>query len=202
MACDCSFFAGATQCFAEVRFLVSTANYRWLVPPERTFLLLLLKRLEQLLQLRIRIVRILDRVTNRPLIAVDLIIITTLIRLITKEMNRLVIDAVLPLLLLRDKVQAVRLVPARGEDVEADLPADGVCEAVVRERLFQRAHHGGADVVLDVVLLVLVALLGGGVAADGRDVDHAVAELDEGAALDGDVEVGDVVQDPERNMLA
>lgn len=51
-----------------------------------------------------------------------------------------------------------------------------------------------AHVVLLVVLLVVVALLDGGVAADGADVDHAVAELDKGAALDGDVEVGDVVQ--------
>jgi hypothetical protein len=46
-----------------------------------------------------------------------------------------------------------------------------------------------------VVLLVVVALLVGGVAADGGDVDHAVAEFDEGAALDGNVEVGNVVQD-------
>ena len=140
--------------------------------------------------------------TDCPLIAVDLVIISALVRLITKEVNRLVIDAILPLFLLRNKVQAVRLVPASGEDVEADLPADGVCEAVVRERLLKRAHHGGPDVVLDVVLLVLIALLGGGVTADGRDIDHAVAELDEGATLDGDVEVGDVVQDPGRNMSA
>lgn len=45
-----------------------------------------------------------------------------------------------------------------------------------------------------VVGLKLVALLVAGVTADGADVDHAVAELDKGAALDGDVEVGNVVQ--------
>lgn len=52
-----------------------------------------------------------------------------------------------------------------------------------------------------VVRLKLVALLVARVAADGADVDHAVAELDEGAALDGDVEVGNVVQDKVGELL-
>jgi hypothetical protein len=51
------------------------------------------------------------------------------------------------------------------------------------------------DVGLLVVLLKLVALLLAAVAADGRHVHHARAELDERAALDGDVQVRDVVQD-------
>jgi hypothetical protein len=50
--------------------------------------------------------------------------------------------------------------------------------------------------MLEIVLLVFVALFSGCVTADRRDVDHAVAELDKGTALDGDVEVGDVVEDP------
>lgn len=45
-----------------------------------------------------------------------------------------------------------------------------------------------------VVRLKLLALLDAGVSADGADVDHAVAELDKGAPLDGDVEIGDVVE--------
>lgn len=49
-------------------------------------------------------------------------------------------------------------------------------------------------VVLLVELLVVVTLLHAGVPAHGADVDHAVAELDKGAPLDGDVQVGDVVQ--------
>jgi hypothetical protein len=98
-------------------------------------------------------------------------------------------------------VEAVCLVPASGEHVEGDLSTDGVCEAEVGEGFFERGDHGGADVVLDVVGLVVVALLDGGVAADGGDVDHAIAEFDEGAALDGDVEVGDVVEDPGEELL-
>lgn len=58
-----------------------------------------------------------------------------------------------------------------------------------------------AHAVLLVVFFVLVALGDARVAADGRDVDHAVAELDEGAALDGDVEVGDVVQHEAHQLL-
>lgn len=51
-----------------------------------------------------------------------------------------------------------------------------------------------ADLVDVVVLLELVALLLRAVAADGRHVDHAHAELHERPALHGDVEVGDVAQ--------
>ncbi len=136
---------------------------------------------------------------NRPLITINLPIVSALIRLVAKEVNLVIHDA-RALLLGLDMAQAVRLVPARGEHVEGNLPADRVCEARVGEGFFQLGDHGRADVVGDVVGLVFVALVGRGVAADGGNVDHAVAELDEGAALDGDVEVGDVVEDPVFNQ--
>ena len=129
---------------------------------------------------------------NRPLIAIYLPVIPALVRLIAKKVYLVVHDA-RPRLLRFNVSQAVRLVPARGEDVEGDLAADGVCEAVVRESFFELCDHGGTDIVGEIVGLVVVALLGRGVAADGGDVDHAAAELDEGSALDGDVKVGDVV---------
>ena len=60
----------------------------------------------------------------------------------------------------------------------------------------ERAQRAAwADLMLEVELLEVVALLAAAVAPDGRDVEHAVAELDEGATLDRDVQVGDVVQD-------
>ena len=58
-----------------------------------------------------------------------------------------------------------------------------------------------ANAVLEIVLLVLVALLDAGVTTDGADVDHAIAELDEGTALLGDLEVGNVVQDELDELL-
>lgn len=155
----------------------------------------LLKALQQLLQLRIRVLRVLNLMSNRPLITINLPIIAALIRLVSKEVDLIIHDAT-PALLLGHMLETVRLVPARGEHVERDLSADRVREAEVGEGFLELRDHGGADVVLDVVGLVVVALLDGGVTADGRDVDHAVAELDKGAALDGDVEVGDVVEDP------
>lgn len=50
------------------------------------------------------------------------------------------------------------------------------------------------DASLEVILLKLIALLLAAIAADGRHVEHAIAELNEGAALYGDVQVSDVVQ--------
>jgi hypothetical protein len=67
-------------------------------------------------------------------------------------------------------------------------------QAEVGEALLEGGDKGLADLGGLVVGLEVVALLGGGVTADGADVDHAVAELDKGAALDRDVEVGDVVE--------
>lgn len=72
-----------------------------------------------------------------------------------------------------------------------------------------KVGEGGLDVldelltnaVLEIVLLVLVALLDAGVTTDGADVDHAIAELDEGAALLGDLKVGNVVQDELDELL-
>lgn len=51
------------------------------------------------------------------------------------------------------------------------------------------ANLGGLVVGLEGVTLLVAS-----VTADRADVDHAVAELDKGTALDGDVEVGNVVQ--------
>jgi hypothetical protein len=45
------------------------------------------------------------------------------------------------------------------------------------------------DALFEVVHLILVTLLLAAVASDRRHVEHAVAELDEGAALHGDVNV-------------
>ena len=62
------------------------------------------------------------------------------------------------------------------------------------ESLLESCHKLLPDLGLVVKGVKVVPLLGGSVPADGADVDHAVAELDKGAPLDGDVEVGDVVQ--------
>lgn len=58
-----------------------------------------------------------------------------------------------------------------------------------------------SDLGLLVIGLKLVALLVAGITTDRADVDHTVAELDEGAALDGDVKIGNVVEDKVGELL-
>jgi hypothetical protein len=151
-------------------------------------------QVKDLLELADRVGRVRDRVANRAWVLKDLIVITTGRRLVAKEVDRLVLDAARLLRLGLEVTQAVRLVPAVGEHIKADLPTNGKRQAQVGELLLQDSDKLLADLGLIVVLVEGEALLVGGVPADGADVGHAVAELDKGAALDGDVEVGDVVQ--------
>jgi hypothetical protein len=133
-------------------------------------------------------------VANGPGVIVDFPVVSARERLVAKEMDGLVLDAAGLLRLVLEVLEAVGLVPAIGEDVEGDLATNGEGKAEVAEALLQLVDKGLADLGLVIVVLEVETLLGGGVAADGADVDHAVAELDKGAALDGDVEVGNVVE--------
>lgn len=58
--------------------------------------------------------------------------------------------------------------------------------------------EGGNKLLSNLGVLVkgleVVPLLGAGIPSDGADVDHAVAELNKGSPLDGDVQISDVVQ--------
>lgn len=60
-----------------------------------------------------------------PLVLKDLIVITTLEDLVAEKVNSRVLDTG-NVLLRRQVLEAVGLVPASGEDIEGDLPADGV----------------------------------------------------------------------------
>lgn len=71
-------------------------------------------------------------VSSRPAIRVDLIIISSRHGLVAEEVNGVVLNA-RNFLLCLNVLQAEGLVPACREDVEGDLTADGVCQAVVRE---------------------------------------------------------------------
>lgn len=124
----------------------------------------------------------------------DLVVVAALECLVAKEVDRSVLDSAHLLGLVLQMLQTVRLVPARGEHVERNLPTNREGQAQVAESLTQLLDKSLADLVHLVIGLVVVALLDTGVTADGRDVDHAVAEFNKSAALDGDVEVGNVVE--------
>lgn len=68
-------------------------------------------------------------------------------------------------------------------------------QSQIGKLLLQRLDEVGTDVVGEIKGLVVITLLNTGITPDGGHVDHAVAELDERSTLDGNVEVGDVVQD-------
>ena len=46
-----------------------------------------------------------------------------------------------------DVAQAVRLVPPLRKDIEANLPTDGIFEAIVREAFLQSLYHRFSDVM-------------------------------------------------------
>lgn len=157
-------------------------------------------QIKQLLELSCSVLRASHRMTNSSGVLKDLVVVTALERLVTKEVHSGIGDTARLLGLVLQVLQAVRLVPAGGEDIKGNLAADAEGEAQVTEALAQLLNKSLANFVLLVVDLVVNALLNAGVPTDRRDVDHAVAELDEGTALDRDVQVGDVVQ-AERGKL-
>lgn len=64
--------------------------------------------------------------TNRAWVLVDLVIIAALVRLVAKEVDGGVLNAIRLLGVGLEVSKAVSLVPAGWEDIEGDLTADGV----------------------------------------------------------------------------
>ena len=121
-----------------------------------------------------------DRVALGPLVSENLKVIAALKGLVSKEVDLIEITSV-------QEAQAVRLVPAGGKDIERDLTADAVREVEVLELLLHGGDHVLADVVLQIELLVVIALLARAVPANGGDVEHTRAELDEGTTLSSEL---------------
>lgn len=63
--------------------------------------------------------------TLSPWVGENLIVVSTRERLVTEEMDGLVLDT-RDVLLVLDVLQAVGLVPTSGEDIKRNLAADGV----------------------------------------------------------------------------
>lgn len=74
-------------------------------------------------------------------------------------------------------------------------------EPEIRELLLDGLHKIAANVVLQIILLVLIPLLRAGITTNRRDVDHAVAELDESSSFDGNIQIRNVVQDEAYKLL-
>jgi hypothetical protein len=74
-------------------------------------------------------------------------------------------------------------------------------KAQIRELLLDSLHKLLANLVLEIELLILVALLDRSIPADRADVDHTIAELNKRAALHRDIQIGHVVQDEAHQLL-
>ena len=155
--------------------------------------------------------------TDRSWILVDLVVVATHFCLVSEEVDGRVLHSTRLLGIVLKVLQAVCLIPACWEDVERELSSNRVSaktkisilmiiecrdgtgredlrKAHVRELLSQLANKGLSDLVDLVILLKVKSLLEVSITADWADIDHAIAELDECTALDGNVEIGDVVQ--------
>lgn len=103
----------------SLSFLPTTSSTFASFPPSNSL------QPEDLPQLRHRVLGPGDGVPHRPLVGEDLVVVTALERLVAEEVDGGVLDAAGPLGLVLEVLEAVGLVPARGEDVEGDLAADG-----------------------------------------------------------------------------
>lgn len=74
-------------------------------------------------------------------------------------------------------------------------------EAEVAESLLENSDKLLPDLCVLVERLKVVSLLSAGVTTHGANVDHSIAEFNEGAALDGDVEISNVVEDEVGKLL-
>lgn len=90
--------------------------------------------------------------SDSPAVLVDFVIVSSLVSLITEEVNLL--EA---LVLYVSK--SVGLVPASWEDIEGDLSTDAVCKVVGCELFLQEVDKVSSDIVLLVVGFEFVSLL-------------------------------------------
>lgn len=161
---------------------------------------------------------------HSPGIAIYLPIITPLKRLIPEKVYSRVLNAVGHVDLVLHVLQAVGFVPALGEDVEADLAADGVArkmgqkvsetswvlgdkggkglrETIIRELAFNSLNKLLPNPMLQIKNFILPPLLLTSVPANGADINHAVSELHKRAPLHRNFQVGDVVQQEAHEFL-
>lgn len=152
-------------------------------------------QVKKLLDLHQRILGIPNTMPVNPRIRINLKVIPTFHGLIPKEMNLCKVPVPIGIDLLLNMIQTIPLIPPGREDIKTDLSTDTESQPKVRKLLSQNldelfANFGGLVVFPEVQTFLM-----GRITTDRRDIDHPVTEFDECTAFDGDVEVGDVVED-------
>lgn len=126
-----------------------------------------------------------DSMADGRFVLVNLVVVAAGFRLVAKEVNFLKLSA-------GDSREAERFVPAVWVNVEADHPTDGVSEIDIMEFTFEVRNHLRPHLVFLVELVKDYSLIWRALPADGANVHHSVAVLDESPALKRKFKVGDV----------
>ena len=71
----------------------------------------------------------------------------------------------------------------------------------IRKLLAQNVHKRLADLILQIILLVLIPLLRTRITPNGANIDHPIPELDKRAPLDRDIQIRDIMQDELDQLL-
>lgn len=129
-----------------------------------------------------------DGVAEDVGMAKDFIVVAAGRSLITEEVDSLETFAL-------QVIQAESLIPALGENINGNLATDGELKSVGIKALSEFLDKLWSDVFLGVKISKSKTLIVGAVTADRRNVDHSVAVFDKGSPLDGNLEVGEVVED-------
>jgi hypothetical protein len=107
--------------------------------------------------------------SNGPLVRKDFEIVASFKRLVAKEMNFIIIFCL-------DKVQTIRLVPARRKTIKTNLTSNAVLEIQIGKLFLHGCNHVFANVVLQIIDFIVVAFLATAVSANGGNVEHAAAK--------------------------
>ena len=106
---------------------------------------------------------------------VDLVVVSTLVRLISEKMDLVKI--------LLDELQAERLVPSFGENIEADLTPNRERKSKVREFSLEFLNKILPDAMNVVILLESISLLLATVPTYRRHVQHSISKFNERSSL-------------------
>lgn len=89
----------------------------------------------------------------------------------------------------------------RHEMDRRDMQRDYSRQPQIRKLLPQHTHERLADLMFQIIDLILVPLGGTSISPNRTDIDHAIPKLHKRAPLDGDIQIRDVVQDEVDQLL-
>ena len=192
-----------TLCHASMNFLTSKLN------------------VEKFLELCGCVIWGCDRMANCSRIAVDLIVVATLICPVAKEVDCSVINPTGELGFVLEMLQAICLIPTSREDIEGYLTTNWVSavsispiwsvlvcnntnysrQAQTRELLLQCSYERLPNLVLLIIPFKLISLLYTYISANRTNIHHAIPELHKRAPLYRDIQVCNIMQNKLYQLL-